>query len=35
MAVRPFYINADIEGRQTYLEGGPRRKDGNMFIDIT
>lgn len=35
MAVRPFYLDANIEGRQTNCSGGPRRKDGNMFINIT
>lgn len=34
MSVRPFYIEADIEGRQTNLTGGPRRKDGEARINI-
>lgn len=34
MAVRPFYIEADIEGRQTMLSGGPRRNDGYMDTTI-
>lgn len=35
MSVRPFYIDADIEGRKTPLAGGPRRADGSMHIKIT
>lgn len=35
MAVRNFYIEADIDGRQTILSGGPARKDGGMRITIT
>lgn len=35
MAVRPFYLEADVEGRQTNLTGGPKRKDGTMRIVIT
>ena len=34
MAVRPFYINAYIEGRRTNLSGGTARKDGEQTIDI-
>lgn len=34
MAVRPFYITADIEGRETSLAGGPRSKKGTMRVDI-
>ena len=34
MAVRNFYVSADITGRQTLLEGGPRNKDGNMIVRI-
>lgn len=26
MAVRPFYLSADVEGRRTPLAGGPARK---------
>ena len=33
MAVRPFYINADIKGRKTDLAGGTRNSDG--YHDIT
>ena len=32
--VRPFYINADIEGRKTDLAGGTRRRDGRHSIAI-
>ena len=34
MAVRPFYIEADIEGRKTNLAGGTARKKGEHRIDI-
>lgn len=34
VAVRPFYMTADIEGRRTELTGGPRSKDGTMEIKI-
>lgn len=34
MAVRPFYINADIDGRKTPLAGGTTRKDGDHTINI-
>lgn len=34
MAVRNFYIEADIDGRQTTLGGGPRTKDGEMTVHI-
>lgn len=34
MAVRPFYIEADIEGRKTPLAGGTARKDGTHTIEI-
>lgn len=34
MSVRPFYVEADIEGRQTMLGGGPRRSDGDMTVYI-
>lgn len=33
--IRPFYISADIQGRKTLLTGGPKRKDGDMNIEIT
>ena len=34
MAMRNFWIDADIDGRATMLSGGPRRKDGGMNIAI-
>lgn len=34
MAVRPFYMTAEIEGRNTDLSGGPRNKNGEMNIKI-
>jgi hypothetical protein len=34
MAVRNFWIDADIEGRQTILSGGPRAKDGGMEVTL-
>lgn len=34
MAVRPFYIEANIEGRKTQLAGGTARKDGQHNIAI-
>lgn len=34
MAVRPFYISANISGRKTLLEGGPRSGDGAAIITI-
>ena len=34
MAVRPFYINADIDGRKTPLAGGTKKKDGDHTISI-
>ena len=35
MAVRNFYLLADIDGRATMLGGGPAAKIGGMDIDIT
>lgn len=35
MAVRNFYINANIDGRQTNLTGGPANKDGGFDLLIT
>lgn len=32
--MRPFWLDANIEGRKTDICGGPRRKDGRMNIDI-
>lgn len=34
MAVRNFWIEAEIDGRQTALAGGPRSKDGGMTVTI-
>lgn len=34
MAVRNFWIDADIDGRKTMLSGGPSAKDGGMSISI-
>ena len=34
MAVRNFWVDADIDGRATMLSGGPRAKDGGMTIKI-
>lgn len=34
MAVRPFYMTANIEGKATNLTGGPRSKDGRMNITV-
>lgn len=34
MAVRNFYVEADIDGRETMLGGGPRAKDDGMTVHI-
>ena len=34
MAVRNFWIDADIDGRATELSGGPRAKDGGMSVTL-
>ena len=34
MAVRNFWVEADVDGYQTMLDGGPRRKDGGMDVTI-
>lgn len=34
MAIRPFYIEADIDGRQALLTGGPSGKIGTMRTTI-
>ena len=34
MAVRNFWIDADIDGRQTVLSGGPRAKNGGMTVVV-
>ena len=35
MAVRNFYIDADIDGRKTPLTGGPRNKEGGFTLNLT
>lgn len=32
MALRPYYVEALIDGRSSSLEGGPRSKDGQMSV---
>ena len=34
MAVRNFYVEANIDGRETVLGGGPRNKTGEMSVRI-
>ena len=34
MAVRNFWIEANIDGRNTDLSGGPRNKEGGMNIHV-
>lgn len=34
MAVRNWWIEADIDGRKTRLSGGPRAKDGGLDLVI-
>lgn len=34
MAVRNFWIEADVDGRNTNLAGGPRAKDGGMVVTL-
>lgn len=34
MATRNFWIEAEIEGRNTSLAGGPRSKDGGMDVTL-
>lgn len=34
MAIRNFYIQSDIDGRETPLQGGPRSKDGGMCTTL-
>ena len=34
MATRNFWINAEIDGRETPLAGGPRSKDGGMDVTL-
>ena len=32
--VRNFWFDADIDGRESKVSGGPRAKDGGMVIDL-
>ena len=34
MAVRNFYVEANIDGRETTLGGGPRNKMGEMTVRL-
>lgn len=34
MAVRNFYVEANIDGRETTLGGGPRNKQGDMTVRL-
>ena len=34
MAVRNFYVEANIDGRETLLGGGPRANTGEMTVRI-
>ena len=34
MAVRNFWVDADIDGRKTMLSGGPASKEGGMGVVI-
>ena len=34
MAVRNFWVEADVDGYKTMLDGGPRSKDGGMDVTI-
>lgn len=34
MAMRNFWLTADIDGRKTPLAGGARAKDGGMTVEI-
>ena len=34
MAVRNFYVEANIDGRETTLGGGPKNKQGGMRVHI-
>ena len=34
MAIRPFYMSADIDGRSSNLSGGPKSKSGGQDITI-
>ena len=32
--VRNFWVDAEIDGRRTYLSGGPQRKDGGFTLSV-
>lgn len=32
--MRNFWLTADIDGRKTELAGGPRHREGGMFVEI-
>ena len=34
MAVRNFWVEADIDGYNSTPAGGPRRKDGGMEVNV-
>ena len=34
MAVRNFYVEANVDGRDTTLSGGPKSKTGGMRVKI-
>jgi hypothetical protein len=34
MAMRNFWIEADVDGRKTRLMGGPRSKDGGFKLTV-
>lgn len=34
MATRNFWVECTVDGRETQLRGGPRRKDGGMTVRI-
>lgn len=33
--MRNFWLEADIDGRETLVTGGPRSKDGGMNVEIS
>lgn len=34
MAMRNFWVNASIDGRQSQLCGGPRGREDGMYIEV-
>ena len=34
MAIRNFWISAEIDGRSTKLTGGPRNKNGGFWLTV-